>query len=238
MVFVQAALLERTHSHNDYERSRPLVEALEAGLGSVEADLFLVDGKLLVAHSRKACDPKKDFESMYLSPLAKRVRENGGWVYKGVAKKIWLLIDIKANGAAVYAEVKKSLDRFPSLRSAVRPVISGDRPIDAIVADKGRWAGLDGRLPDLGKGYSVELMPWVSESWGDHFKWFGFGAFPADQAAVLSDLVAKVHAEGRKIRFWGGVDQVAFWDAQWKAGVDFINTDHPAKLRDWLVKQR
>ncbi|MEY4613753.1 MAG: hypothetical protein RL179_1726, partial [Planctomycetota bacterium] len=36
------------HSHNDYVHSRPLVEALEQGFDSVEADVFLVKNDLLV----------------------------------------------------------------------------------------------------------------------------------------------------------------------------------------------
>ena len=42
--------LQRAHSHNDYEQKRPLFEALARGICSVEADIWLVNGKLLVAH--------------------------------------------------------------------------------------------------------------------------------------------------------------------------------------------
>jgi len=41
------------HSHNDYAQKRPFWGAYEAGADSIEADVFLVDGELLVAHSRK-----------------------------------------------------------------------------------------------------------------------------------------------------------------------------------------
>ena len=40
------------HSHNDYAQKRPFWGAYEAGADSIEADVFLVDGELLVAHSR------------------------------------------------------------------------------------------------------------------------------------------------------------------------------------------
>lgn len=45
----QPAPLERAHAHNDYEHARPLFDALERGFNSVEADVHLVDGRLLVA---------------------------------------------------------------------------------------------------------------------------------------------------------------------------------------------
>jgi hypothetical protein len=42
--------LERAHAHNDYEHDRPLFDALDHRFKSVEADIWLVDGKLVVAH--------------------------------------------------------------------------------------------------------------------------------------------------------------------------------------------
>jgi len=41
--------LTRAHAHNDYEHTRPLFDALEHGFCSIEPDIWLVDGKLLVA---------------------------------------------------------------------------------------------------------------------------------------------------------------------------------------------
>jgi putative flavoprotein involved in K+ transport len=41
--------LPNAHSHNDYLRPRPLLDALDQGFCGVEADVFLVDGDLLVA---------------------------------------------------------------------------------------------------------------------------------------------------------------------------------------------
>jgi len=38
--------LPQAHSHNDYEQKRPLLEALDHGFCSVEADVFLVEGSL------------------------------------------------------------------------------------------------------------------------------------------------------------------------------------------------
>ena len=56
LVFAWASLaaeptpLVHAHAHNDYEHKRPLFDALEQGFCSVEADVWLVEGKLLVAH--------------------------------------------------------------------------------------------------------------------------------------------------------------------------------------------
>ena len=86
MVFVGAAAtgschaverLENAHAHNDYWHERPLFDALDQGFTSVEADIFLRDGKLLIGHEFKELNPEKTLESLYLEPLARRVRDHG-----------------------------------------------------------------------------------------------------------------------------------------------------------------
>src|SRR5262245_24855387 len=75
--------LRHTHAHNDYEHKRPLFDALDQGFCSVEADVFLTDGRLLVGHERKDLRPERTLESLYLDPLRERARANGGRVYPG-----------------------------------------------------------------------------------------------------------------------------------------------------------
>lgn len=229
-------VLDRAHSHNDYEQARPLQEALDNGFASVEADVFLVDGKLLVGHDRKELKPERTLDSLYLKPLAERAKANRGWIYPGHV--LWVLVDIKADGVAVYEAFKKEIAPYPSLKKAVRFVISGDRPVDAIVKDKGKFAGLDGRWPEMDKGYSKELMPWVSEDWSDHFKWQGQGSLSRGEEVELKAMVEKAHAQNRKIRFWGAPDTETIWETQWNMGVDWINTDHLSALRTWMLERK
>src|SRR5207244_7981145 len=73
--------LPQAHAHNDYEHKRPLQDALDHGFCSVEADVFLVDGQMLVGHDRKDLRPGRTLEKLYLEPLRERVRLNGGRVY-------------------------------------------------------------------------------------------------------------------------------------------------------------
>src|SRR4051812_6754640 len=88
------APLANAHAHNDYLHSRPLFDALDNGFTSVEADIYLVDGNLLVGHNRDALKPERTLESLYLAPLAERVHQNGGHVYPNTTR-FFLLIDIK-----------------------------------------------------------------------------------------------------------------------------------------------
>ena len=56
--------LSAAHAHNDYRHERPLLDALEHGFCSVEADVFLVDDKLCVAHDAPEITPQRTLRSL------------------------------------------------------------------------------------------------------------------------------------------------------------------------------
>ena len=113
--------------HNDYEHKRPLFDALDQGLCSVEADIFLVDGQLLVGHVRRLLKPERTLESLYLIPLKERIAKNGGRVYRG-GPEFTLLIDIKTNGPTTYAALKKVLEKYADFINSPTAVPDRGRP--------------------------------------------------------------------------------------------------------------
>src|ERR1051325_3525686 len=96
--------LPRAHAHNDYEHKRPLLDALERGFCSFEADIHLVNGQLGVAHDRSQVKTNRTLQSLYLDPLRERVRKNGGRVYAG-GPECTLLIDFKSDWRTMYPEL-------------------------------------------------------------------------------------------------------------------------------------
>src|SRR3954453_13573862 len=100
------APLPNAHAHNDYAHKRPLFDALDHGFTSVEADVFLVDGNLLVGHDPGALKSERTLESLYLAPLADRVKQNRGHVYSQPAR-FFLLIDIKDEARQTSGELEK-----------------------------------------------------------------------------------------------------------------------------------
>src|SRR5205807_6004258 len=86
------------HAHNDYEQARPLFDALDAGARSVEADIHLVNGQLLVAHRLSEVQADRSLQSLYLDPLQTRIKEHDGSVY-GDGETLILLLDMKTEPA-------------------------------------------------------------------------------------------------------------------------------------------
>ncbi|MCL4180834.1 MAG: phosphatidylinositol-specific phospholipase C/glycerophosphodiester phosphodiesterase family protein [Verrucomicrobia bacterium] len=237
--------LPQAHSHNDYLQERPLLDALDHGFCSVEADIFLVDDRLLVAHERSQLRPERTLEALYLKPLLERVRQHGGCVYTpGVA--FHLLIDIKSDSLPTYQALDRLLQahaemltRFESDRTttnAVTVTISGNRPREYLEQQSVRFAGYDGRLTDLDSETTPRLIPLVSDNWQAHFQWRGNGPLTEPECMKLRELVRRAHEQGRAIRFWANPDLPEGWAALRNAGVDLINTDNLSGLREFLLQ--
>src|SRR4051795_874708 len=79
----EARPLPQAHAHNDYEHARPLLDALDHGFCSVEADIWLMPEGLLIGHDRKDLRPNRTLQALYLDPLRERIQANGGRVYRG-----------------------------------------------------------------------------------------------------------------------------------------------------------
>lgn len=74
--FPALAPLLRAHSHNDYEHEHPLADALAHGFWSVEADIWLRDGALLVAHDFSDLSTNRTLQKLYLDPLRVFLKTN------------------------------------------------------------------------------------------------------------------------------------------------------------------
>jgi Glycerophosphoryl diester phosphodiesterase family len=235
--------LSNAHAHNDYEHPRPLLDALACGFTEVEADVYLIDGDLYVAHDRPQYkDSTRTLRNLYLRPLQDRISAHQGRIYPGYAGHFYLMIDFKTAADSTYPVLRAQLQEFSTILSAVRdtvdeghkPVkifISGNRPSVAnLQRDSVQWAALDGRPDELGKGVPVSLMPVVSTHYARVLQWRGTGDIdPKDRQRLLS-FVQQAHAEGKKVRLWGAPDTPACWRLLLSAGVDLINTD---KLREF-----
>lgn len=241
--------LPRAHAHNDYEHERPLFDALSHGFTSVEADIYLVDGELLVAHDPEDIVPGRTLQKLYLDPLARQVRANHGTVFRGSRQQLQLLVDIKNTGVETYTELHRVLRDYRGMlttyargkvhQDAVTIVISGDRPRALMESQPVRYAFFDGRGADLGGGAPASFMPLISENWTGVFTWQGAGPMPAAERAFLHQAVATAHANGQRVRFWAtpdlpGPEREAVWRELIAADVDHINTDDLAGLEAFL----
>ena len=242
--------LQRAHAHNDYEHDRPLYDALDHGFASVETDVHLVDGKLLVAHDPEDVQQDLTLQSLYLDPLRERVRQNGGSVYPDGAQ-VTLLIDVKTGAEGTYAALHQVLAEYEDILTTFGPdgrkdgaivvIISGNRARDDMASDPIRYAAYDGRLEDLDSDAPAIFIPLISDKWTSNFMWMGTGDMPESERQKLREIVETAHAQGQRVRFWNTPDKrtqarEAVWRELVSAGVDLINTDDLEGLQQFLLE--
>jgi hypothetical protein len=238
--------LIHAHAHNDYEHKRPLLDALDHGFCSAEADVHLVDGRLLVAHNRSAVKPERTLQALYLDPLRERVKTNGGHVYPS-GPEFTLLVELKSDWQTSYPVLREILKPYAGMLTTFRPtatetnairvIITGNRSKEMFAGESVRYASLDGDLADLDSGSTADLIPWISANWAPNFKWRGTGPIPEADELKLKQIVAKAHQQGRRVRFWGAPDKPAFWGEMQTNGVDLINTDDLDGVQRFLLKK-
>lgn len=239
--FAQPGPHTKAHAHNDYEHARPLFDALANRFNSVEADVHLKNGLLLVAHNR-ATGSSPELERLYFKPLDSLLKVNKGSIYAGSKSTFFLMIDIKTDDAKTYHAIRALLSAYPALKCmdlncAVKIFLSGNRPIALMMGEGYDGLAIDGRPADLGKGYSKEWMPVISDAFSKWSGWDGKSTASGNDLRRIKELAVKVHAEGKLLRLWAMPDNILAWRELSNAGVDLINTDHLVELNNYLTQR-
>lgn len=244
-IYSQIKPLPNAHAHNDYEHTRPLLDALAHGFTSVEADVHLIDGELYVSHNKPSSKSKdKTLEALYLKPLQEIAQQNGGKVYPNYSGEFFLMIDIKADGEGTYSVLKKQLENYAEIltsykngqkkQGAVTIFLSGARPIKTVHNEAFRMVAIDGRPGDIGK-YDANFMPVISDNYNNHLHWNGKGKLKKEELEKLQNWVNAAHANGQKVRLWANPEQEKVWKKLKEIGVDLLNTDELERLQNFLL---
>ena len=217
----------QVHSHNDYLQDVPFWYAYSSGANSIEADLWLRDGSLFVAHDRVEIDPKNTFSSLYLEPLNRLATE-------GRLRPLQLLIDLKSEAYETLDSVVATIERFPALVDSVTFVISGNRPKAEDYADYPAFIWFDHQnLSDL-EEIDLDRVALVSQSFRSYSNWNGLGRMTAADFARVDSVIQLAREADKPVRFWATPDTKTAWSAFAQMGVDYVNTDEPAAARSFL----
>jgi alkaline phosphatase len=242
-ISAQKLTANNAHSHNDYKQNIPFLQAYFAGAGSIEADVFLAEGKLYVAHERKEVTADRTLKDLYLKPLAAMFAQNSNKPYADASQKLQLVIDIKEDYKNVIPALLKELIAYknvfnnPSNKNCVRIVLSGDMPTPTEFKDYPDYIYFDGR-PNI--AYTVDQLKhiaMISDELSAYTKWNGKGALTSPDSIILKRLINDAHAKKKPFRFWATQDSPNAWIKLEKLGIDWINTDHPQKLHDFLINR-
>ena len=222
----------KIHAHNDYSQPNPLTDALQSRVFSLEADVFLVNDKLIVAHSLKETRKKKTLASLYIEPIIQLFRKNKGHISEDSLYKTTLVIDIKQNGPDVLQYLIRT---FEPLRSyfdrslnplAVQIIISGDRGPVSEWKNYPSYIYFDGRPFEEYDAESIDKIAMISDNFYKYLSKTNTG-----DIEKIKEVVQKAIRINKPFRFWGSPDTEIVWKLLYDNGAAIINTDNPAACR-------
>lgn len=226
------------HSHNDYENSNPFWEAYDRRFGSIEVDIFLKDGRLVVGHDLQQAMLNKTLDSLYLQPIIKCIEKNKGYIYSDTTKKLQLLVDIKTEAIPTLDKLVDILKQYPVITAApsFKIVISGNRPPQDQFNRYPAYIYFDAVLGTSYPAVSLKKIEMFSADFKQYSQWSGKGIIIESEKKALVQLTNEVHKLHKKLRFWNAPDVINAWYGFMDLGVDFINTDHITVLGTFFDK--
>jgi hypothetical protein len=244
----QVITLANGFAHNDYLHKHPLLDAESNGYTHIEADVFLHNNKLIVAHINPYFKGKRTLENLYLIPLFEQVGKNNGHVYAGSDQPVTLMIDIKSDANKTYAELQQVLEKYRPMLSrynngnvsmrAVTIVLSGHKPYNVIKNEQSRLAFIDEDLRKSAKDSAINnVFTMASCKYSKLLKWKGTGNISKREEQRLCSYVSIAHKNGEQVRLWASPDNQAVWKEMLSCGVDLINTDKLVALKNYLISR-
>ena len=245
----QTVVLSNGHAHNDYWHCRPLSQAIEAGFMSVEVDVHLLKGGLLVNHEAVFTRKGRNLEAMYLQPLFEMAKANNfESIYPNGPKEFFLYIDIKQGCLAIHDTLISQLKRYEQMLTVWESGVKKTGAVSIIIGDCGRrdewvlaakrWFYFDAHLDKIDDSLSADFIPRIGSSLHSVTNWSGIGKLPKADEAKIRALVSRAHANGRTIRFWAGTNRPKVWTQLLDLGVDWINVDRLKKFQRFMKKRQ
>jgi alkaline phosphatase len=233
--YAQDKAVFAVHSHNDYLQPVPFWDAFSAGCASIEVDVILQEGGLMVAHEKESIQAPRTFESLYLKPIQQGVD-------LGLIKEFnfLLLVDIKTEAYSTLDLLVKQTKPYSSILyspenpTGLKLIISGGRPKAADYVKYPSWIFFDYQSRELTAELPWEKIGMVSLSFPRFSVWNGKGRMVESQRQQLQAFIDLVHSFDRPVRFWASPDGKTAWRAFHEMGIDYINTDRPAEANKYL----
>jgi glycerophosphoryl diester phosphodiesterase len=222
------------HSHNDYEQKKPFEAAYNLGFDSIEADLYLKDNEIFVAHDWNKILPERTFKNLYLNPLLVKIKENKGYPYSN-KKLLTLMLDLKKEGRELIRVLFEQLSPNKKELKHIKIVLSGDMPLPEEFKNYDKIFFFDGRKEVVYSKKEFKRVAFVSASFLDFGKfWLGKTPMPEDTFHQIDLFVKEMHSNGKKVRLWATPNTVLGYETLQKLQVDIIGTDDLVLLSNYL----
>lgn len=221
------------HSHNDYAQRVPFYQAYAQQVSSIEADVFLHDGQLLVGHDVEDLRADMTFEALYVEPIVTLFARNGGRAFRDSDQTLQLMVELKSETDPTLRAVAALLGRWPEVfdpevnPAAVRVAVTGRVPAPEAFDRYPRFLGFDGAWDADYTPEQLARIALISTNFRDFSQWNGKGTIIPAEKERLEQVIDRAHEQGKPVRFWNAPEGTTVYYTFYDMGIDYINTDKP-----------
>lgn len=221
------------HSHNDYAQRVPFYQAYAQQVSSIEADVFLHDGQLLVGHDVEDLRADMTFEALYVEPIVTLFARNGGRAFRDSDQTLQLMVELKSETDPTLRAVAALLGRWPEVfdpevnPAAVRVAVTGRVPAPEAFDRYPRFLGFDGAWDADYTPEQLERIALISTNFRDFSQWNGKGTIIPAEKERLEQVIDRAHEQSKPVRFWNAPEGTTVYYTFYDMGIDYINTDKP-----------
>jgi hypothetical protein len=233
-------------SSNNFSNSTELWESIGLGILNFETDIMYIYGRIYVTPSMPDSANHKlpTLTEAYLYPLYSQFKKNSGEILPGYSGDIFLILNFRAQPIQVYKQLVTEMRPFADMLTSkiqgaehqgkIQILIKDKSQLDIINGIKPSFLGLVGNLDDIGKNIDSGKMPLIEVSFSEITNWKGTGNIPFEDFVKIKDIVAKVHAEKKKISISNCPNNKSVADLIKTSKADFVNTQEANQMAAFL----
>lgn len=234
-------------SSQNFSSKTELWESVGHGILNFEADVMYIYGKLFVTDLMPDSANHKlpTLTDAYLYPLFNQYKKNNGEIIPGYKGDIYLILNISNQPIQVYKQLAAEMRPFTDMLTfelsgvkhpgKLRILIKDNSQLERINSIKPSFLGLVGSLADIDKKADSNLMPLIEIDFSEITSWKGTGNIPFEDFQKFKDVVAKIHAQNKKISIRNCPTYKAVADVIQTSKADFVSTPEAIKMAGFFV---
>jgi len=217
-------------------------ESIGHGIINFQADVMYIYGKLFVTDLMPDSAGHKlpTLTEAYLYPLYNQFKKNNGEILPGFPEDIFLILKFNNQPVQVYKQLANEVRPFSDMLSfkingtehkgKLKILIADKDYLDKINSVKPSFLSLVGNLSDIDKNIDTEKMPLIEVEFSQITSWKGIGTIPFEDFVKFKDIVAKVHAQNKKISISNCPSSKTIAELIQSSKADFINTREATRM--------
>lgn len=229
-------------SSQNFTSNNELWESIGYGIINFQADVMYIYGKLFVTDLMPDSANHKlpTLTDAYLYPLYNQFKKNNGEILPGFPEDIFLILKLSNQPVQIYKELASEMRPFSDILSfkingtehkgKLKILIDNTDYLDKINSIKPSFLSLVGNLSDIDKNIDSEKMPLIEVEFSQITSWKGVGTIPFDDFVKFKDIVAKVHAQKKKISISNCPSSKTIAELIQSSKADFINTREATRM--------